>query len=72
MSSKRFFEANHQLNTHMAIEMGDGVVVTVLPENQSRQKPTFSEGELFLIAAYSATTPEEAGEDATWEKYVGA
>lgn len=65
-------DANHQLHINVPVEMGDEIEVTVRPANQSGLKASISEDEQFLIAAYSAATPEDAVEDAIWEKYVSA
>ena len=65
-------DANHQLHINVPIEMGDEIEVTVRPANLSGHKNTISEDEQFLIAAYSAATPEDAFEDAIWEKYLSA
>ena len=72
MTSKFFFDANQHPHTNEPDKIGGEVDVTVRPANQASPETSVNEDEQFLIAAYSATTPEEAGEDATWEKYVGA
>ena len=65
-------DANHQLHINVPLEMGDEIEVTVRPANQAGSKTPINEDEQFLIAAYSAATPEDAVEDAIWEKYVSA
>ena len=65
-------DANHQLHINVPVEMGDEFEVTVRPADKSGHDSAISEDEHFLIAAYSAATPEDAKEDAIWEKYVSA
>ena len=65
-------DANHQLHINVPVEMGDEIEVTVRPANQSAPKASIREDEQFLIAAYSAATPDDAVEDAIWEKYINA
>ena len=65
-------DANHQLHINVPIEMGDEIEVTVRAANQPGHKNTIIEDEQFLIATYSAATPEDAIEDAIWGKYLSA
>ena len=65
-------DANHQLHINVPTEMGDEIEVTVCQANQFGQNSPISEDEQFLIAAYSAATPEDAIEDAIWGKYLSA
>ena len=65
-------DANHQLHINVPNEMGDVLEVTVRPVRQPDQEPGISEDEKFLISAYAAVTPEDAKEDAIWEKYINA
>ena len=65
-------DANHQLHINVPIEMGDEIEVTVRTANQPDHRNTLIEDEQFLIATYSAATPEDAIEDAIWGKYLSA
>ncbi len=65
-------DASHQLHINVPIEMGDEIEVTVRPANQPGHKNSIIGDEQFLIATYSAATPEDAKEDAIWEKYLRA
>lgn len=65
-------DANHQRHINVPIEMGDEIEVTVLTANQPNHKNTIIEDEQLLIATYSAATPDDAVEDAIWEKYLNA
>lgn len=48
----------------LPIKMGHEIEVAVRLANQFSQKAPISEDEQFLIAAYSAATPEDKKEDA--------
>ena len=65
-------DANHKLHINVPIEMGDEIEVIVRPAHQPEQEKSIGDDEQLLLAAFSAATPDDAKEDAIWEKYINA
>ena len=72
VSPEPFVDENHKRHFNVPIEMGDEIEVIVRPEHQPGQETSISDDEQLLLAAFSAVTPENAGEDAIWGKYIDA
>ena len=65
-------DANHQLHINVPADMGDEFEVIVLPVRPQLGKNEIGDEERFMLAAYSAVTPDNPEEDAIWEKYIHA
>ncbi len=62
-------DANHQLHINVPADMGDEFEVIVLPVRPQIVGNELGDEERFMLAAYSAVTPDNPEEDAIWEKY---
>lgn len=62
-------DENHQLHISVPADLGtefEVIVLSVLPQGEVEDEARF------MLAAYSAVTPENPEEDAIWEKYIHA
>lgn len=65
-------DANHQIHINVPADMGDEFEVIVLPVCPQTGVNELGDEARFMLAAYSAVTPNDPEEDAIWEKYIHA
>ena len=65
-------DSNRQIhiNVNVPRDMGDEFEVIVLPVRSQSGMSEFTDETRFMLAAYSAVTPDDPEEDAIWEKYI--
>ena len=63
-------DSSRRLHIDIPAGMGDEFEVIVLPTQPKSESGMVSNEDRFMLAAYSAVTPEDAEEDEIWGRYL--